>query len=99
MRISRAQIGQIVKVYKAQNAIQAAPKGLAPDSGISSDRIKLSFSQADLDKVKEQIKKLPDLRPDRVQELSQSVRDGTYKVDPTEVADRMLGRMIADKIK
>jgi anti-sigma28 factor (negative regulator of flagellin synthesis) len=49
--------------------------------------------------LQEQVAALPSLRLDRIKELEQVVQDGTYEADPTEVADRMLGRMIADKIR
>ena len=99
MRIQRAQIGQIIQAYKAQGASRTAPTGLAPGKGITSDSIKLSFNQADVDRVQEQVTSLPDLRLDRIKELQQAVEDGTYEADSTEVADRMLGRMLADKIR
>lgn len=99
MRIQRAQIGQIIKAYKAQSSSQTAPTGSVSSKSISSDSIRLSFNQADLDRVQEQVTALPSLRLDRVKELEQAVRDGTYEADPTEVADRMLGRMLADKIR
>jgi len=99
VRISKAQIGQIIKVYKAQGASRALTSGLEPAKAASKDSMKLTVNQGDIEKVNEQVKKLPDLRQDRIQELAQAVRDGTYKVDPTEVADRMMGRLLADKIK
>jgi negative regulator of flagellin synthesis FlgM len=99
VRIQRAQIGQIIKAYKAQSSSQTLRTGSASSKGISSDSVKLSFNQADLDRLQEQVAALPSLRLDRIKELEQVVQDGTYEADPTEVADRMLGRMIADKIR
>ncbi len=99
MRISRAQIGQVIRVYKAQSALGTTPKGPAPDSAKSSDSIKLSFNQADLERVRDSVAQAPEVRSERVLELSKAIKEGKYKIDPEDVADKMLGRMLADKIR
>lgn len=98
--ISRAQIGQILKVYKTQGAVSSSAKAEGAYKGGSvTDGVDLSFSQADLRKVKELVKKLPDVRLDKIESLAKEIEAGTYNVDPTQVADKMMGRLVADKLK
>jgi len=46
--------------------------------------------KGEIKKYKEIVKKLPDVRNDRVQELKNAIKQGNYKVDAKEVAKRML---------
>ena len=100
MMISRAQIGQILKVYRVQGLVQTS-KQAGDVSGASSvkDDISLSFSQDDLKKVKELVDKLPDVRTEKVESIARELQSGTYKVDAREVADKMMGRLLADRLK
>lgn len=100
MMISRAQIGQILKVYKTQGMLQPLSKtdGLAYGTPVKDD-INLSFSQDDLARVRELVQKLPDVRLDKVESIAKEVQAGTYKVDPMQVADKMMGRLLADRLK
>lgn len=100
MMISRTQIGQILKVYRTQGLVQ--PSKQAGDlSGAApvKDDVSLSFSQDDLKKVKELVDKLPDVRLEKVESIAREVQSGTYKVDAREVADKMMGRLLADRLK
>lgn len=100
MMISRAQIGQIMKVYKTQGILSPLAKAEGVSSGSAvKDDINLSFSQADLAKVRELVVKLPDVRLDKVESIAREVEAGTYKVDSMQVADKMMGRLLADKLK
>lgn len=100
MMISRAQIGQILKVYKAQGVLQPSGKAEGVTSvGFVRDDINLSFSQDDLKKVRELVERLPDIRLDKVESIAREVEAGTYKVDPRQVADKMMGRLLADKLR
>lgn len=100
MMISRAQIGQILKVYKTQGMLQ--PLGKAEEVPYGTrvrDDISLSFSQDDLKKVRELVDKLPDIRLDKVESIAREIEAGTYGVDARQVADKMMGRLLADRLK
>lgn len=99
MMISRTQIGQILKIYETQGAVHPSKAAGAAGGVASKDKIVLSASQDDLSKVRELVKKLPDVRLDKVESLRKQVEAGSYKADAAEVADKMLGRLLADRIK
>lgn len=95
--ISRAQIGKIVEIYRAQGAGDVQQAQAAQEQ--ASDKVSVPFKQADIDRVKQIVQKLPEVREDRVQDCAAKISEGKYAIDPKEVADRMLGRLFADRIK
>lgn len=99
MMISKAQIGQILKVYEAQGAARPSSKAVGSSGEVVKDKIVLSASQEDLAKVRELVKNLPDIRLDKVESLKKQIEAGAYKVDAAAVADKMLGRLMADRLK
>jgi negative regulator of flagellin synthesis FlgM len=98
--ISRAQIGQILKVYRTQGMLQPLSKAEEVSHGSRvRDDINLSFSQDDLKRVRELVNKLPDIRVDKVESIAREIEAGTYRVDANQVADKMMGRLLADRLK
>ncbi len=97
MMISRAQIGKIVEIYRAQGAGDAQKSPANKEQ--ASDNVSVPFKQEDIDRVKQIVKKLPDIREDRVKDCAAKISDGKYTIDSKEVADKMLGRLFADRIK
>ncbi len=99
MMISRAQIGQVLKVYESQRAPSSSKTDPAGKVHSGKDKIALSASQDDQNRVRGIVKDIPDVRLEKVEHLKKQVEAGTYKVDASEVADKMLGRLLADRIK
>ncbi len=96
--ISRAQIGQILKIYRSQ-AVRSSSKAASPEEVMAQDKIVLSASQEDQNKVRRIVEDIPDIRLEKVEPLKKKIEAGTYKVEASEVADKMLGRLLADRIK
>lgn len=64
-----------------------------------NDEVVLSSEAQELQQTVSAIKALPGVREDRVAELTSLVESGQYKVDAAKIADQMLGRALADKLK
>jgi negative regulator of flagellin synthesis FlgM len=64
-----------------------------------SDAVVLSTEAQDLQQKIAAIKALPDVRTDKVNELTLKVESGQYKPDAAKIADQMIGRILADKLK
>lgn len=64
-----------------------------------SDRINLSAQAAEMQKAKEMCKSVPELRPERVEEIKAALAAGEYRVAAADVAEMIIGRSIADKLK
>lgn len=100
MIISGSNISKIIQLYGVEKA--KAGTGAKASGNISSQRsdaIILSSEAQGLQQKIATIKALPDVRQDRVNELTLKVESGQYKVDAAKVADQMIGRILADKLK
>lgn len=94
-------------INKASKAYGVEPtksgKGSRQTAGTSaskrSDAVVLSSEAQDLQQKISTIKALPEVRADRVNELSLKVESGQYQVDASNIADQMIGRALADKLK
>ncbi|CEK18455.1 anti-sigma-28 factor, FlgM family [Chthonomonas calidirosea] len=67
-------------------------------SSISSEAVSVEISAKaqDIQKVKQAIEQVPDVRMDRVMQLKALVESGQYHVSGEEVADLMIRRTLAD---
>jgi negative regulator of flagellin synthesis FlgM len=64
-----------------------------------SDAVMLSSEAQELQQAVSAIKAMSGVREDRVQELTPLVEAGQYKVDAAKIADQMIGRVLADRLK
>ena len=96
---SNSGIGGINKAYgvdtvKTGKGIREAGKS----SSQRSDEVVLSSEAQGLQQQIAAIKALPDVRQDKVAELSYRIESGQYEVDAAKLADQMIGRALADKL-
>ena len=64
-----------------------------------SDGVTLSSEAQELQQAVSAIKAMPGVREDRVQELTPLVESGQYKVGAAKIAEQMIGRILADRLK
>ncbi|MCL6589537.1 MAG: flagellar biosynthesis anti-sigma factor FlgM [Firmicutes bacterium] len=63
-----------------------------------TDVLELSSRAHELQFVREQVLKSPDVRADRIGELKKQIQEGAYQVSGSEVAHKMIGRSLVDEI-
>ena len=95
MKISNyvPQIKTDNKIHKANASSVAETSSSQPTSG---DRVHLSSSSVDVQKMKSIIQETPSVRMDRVQSLKEQIERGEYQVDPYRVADKMLMNLLSE---
>lgn len=98
MIISSSQIQSIIKVY-GEN--KTAKSGKAQGCGVVSknDEVILSSQAQEFGQIYQAIKSLPDVRQDKVQDISSRISQGNYSVEAKDVAEKMLGRIMADNLR
>ena len=80
----------------SQIANETAPKQVnaedfaASDPGSAGDRTTLTSTQQSLNALVSTAMSSPDVRQDRVDSLKQAISDGTYKLDPEQIASSMI---------
>jgi negative regulator of flagellin synthesis FlgM len=93
------KISDFVPQIKTDNRTQKAKD--KPISGASvvqagTDRVELSASSIDVQKMKNIVQDTPAVRMDRVQALKEQIERGEYQVDPYRVADKMLINLLSE---
>ncbi|MHC1759579.1 MAG: flagellar biosynthesis anti-sigma factor FlgM [Negativicutes bacterium] len=93
-------INSVNKVYRADSVRSGKSISNTAGSGSSrSDEVVLSSEAQGMQQQIAAIKALPDVRQDRVNELTLKIESGQYQVDAAKIADQMIGRALADKLK
>ena len=54
------------------------------------DRVALSDTALEMQKARQALKEIPDVRDDKVAALKESIDNGTYEINADKIADRML---------
>jgi len=78
-------VKKVTATDAAGKSVPAAPTG--PSSG---DTVELSGTSREVAVLVAAINQLPEIREQKVQEVKQAVDNGTYKVDPQKVAEKIL---------
>ena len=92
-------ISQAGKVYGIEQAKSAKSVRSAGKSSQGSDAVVLSTEAQALQQTIANIKTLPEVRQSRVQDLMSQVDSGQYQVDAAKIADQMIGRALADRLR
>jgi negative regulator of flagellin synthesis FlgM len=62
----------------------------ANSAGESSDRVAFSKGYQEIDRIKKVVMEMADIRMDRVEDVRKMIQQGAYKVDPDQVAGKIL---------
>ena len=95
------KISNFVPQIKTDSKVQKTKAGpdtalTAAKSAAGTDRVQISSSSIDVQKMKGIIQETPSVRMDRVQALKEQIERGEYEVDPYRVADKMLMNLLSE---
>ncbi|HEV7644463.1 MAG TPA: flagellar biosynthesis anti-sigma factor FlgM [Pyrinomonadaceae bacterium] len=86
--VSSAKRAQNERTEKTGAAQSVPSKELKVSPG--KDKVELSGKSAEFSKLVDQVKQLPDIRHDRVNELKQKIASGNYEPSAEDIADAIL---------
>ncbi|WP_207858369.1 flagellar biosynthesis anti-sigma factor FlgM [Lucifera butyrica] len=86
-----------MKIYNEQNKVAKSASGKSV-AATPKDEVILSSKAQEFGPMLEKLKNMPEVRQDKVQEISQSLQSGSYQVDSGAVANKMIGRLMADQL-
>ena len=99
MKISEQEVTRLLSVSPLER-LGFTSSAIANDRGESISRpaaqVEISSTAQDIQRVKQVINNLPDVRADRVQALKAQVENGTYNVSGMDIADLIIRRALAD---
>lgn len=81
---------QMAQVYRTGKA--ASTRSTAAAAAASRDEVQISSLGFDYQIAKQAVAEAPDIRQDRVDELSARVKSGSYDVDAGDFAQKLLER-------
>lgn len=94
MEISPKNKADMVGAYVSQ--VQMKPKAEdvaekdSQQQAITADRVIISDTAKRIQEARAQLETIPDIRSEKVSEIKRSIQDGTYKIEPDKIADKMI---------
>lgn len=101
MIISRGEIFTVLRTYTRQAAAAGTggpERGRTPPGPRAGDRVDISREAQEAQRLRQYVSGLPDIRQDKVERIARALADGTYRVNGDEVAEKMLGRVLVDRL-
>ncbi len=73
-------------------------KATKPSGGSFSDKLEISQKGQDYRVAKQVVSQTPDVREDKVNQIKRQIESGSYNIDMTEVADKVVNRYFDELI-
>ncbi len=101
MKISRGEVSNLWRSY-LQRPAGVAREGDRPrqddKAAARGDTLTLSPQAQEIQRLRQALARVPEVREERVRELTAAVATGAYQVSPEAVAAQMLRRMLGDRL-
>lgn len=89
------RIDKTGKTDRADSSSAAESGRSSSASGSADEKIVVSDLGKEVARIHEQLKKTPDVRVEKVQELKEKIDDGTYYVGSDQIAQKILEDIIS----
>jgi len=101
--ISRNEINNILTTYRQRAQAVSEKDGSREEvrtvRGNQRDRLEISPKAREVQRLKRLLEQIPEVRQDKVQAIRQKISRGEYGVSAEDVAEKILGRALADKLE
>jgi len=90
---------QFIQQYQKSDPVRN--EGNKPVSGgaaIATERVDLSAKAKELQRIRQVLDQIPDVREGKIQELKDRIASGNYAVESEKVAAKMVGESLIDMI-
>jgi len=94
--ISSSQVNAVLKARNHFEQTMNTPD--AKECSSTTDRLESSDERQMVDKVKRAVLRETDIRPDKVAIIKYKIAKGNYPISGSEVADKMINRILVDSI-
>ena len=91
-------ITNTTKNTSAQEKVVQLQVGNRKDIEPLGEKVTLSKKTGDMEKIQDILRKIPDVREDRVAHLKKKITSGEYKVNGKDVADQMLREFLLEDL-
>jgi negative regulator of flagellin synthesis FlgM len=95
MKVNHLNSTEVYKAYSANAPEQANPRNDVVRRSQSSvtglqDKVNISSKVLQMKEIDQAVEAVPDVRADKVAELEQKLKNGTYQADYGTIADKLL---------
>lgn len=103
MKVNNVNTSELYKAYNANAPDSALPltgTSRRPQGSTSSvqDRVNISSKVQQMKDIDKAVNATPDVRPDKVAEVEQRIKNGSYQADFTRIADKLLNPDLSARI-
>jgi len=103
MKVSNEQVKQVLDKYARQVENKTSDRAKGSEQKTEAlrrnvDSVTITARGEGANRAIEAYRKLPDVRKDLVDEVKTKIKSGDYEVTSKEVADKIVHRMIVDKM-
>lgn len=98
MIISNNQVQSLLAQYLKQDAKAVPTKNDDSEKVTRENKKSVSADVSAYSAAKDAIRELPDIREDRLVDIQKQLISGTYEITDEEVAEKMIGRSLVDKL-
>lgn len=101
VRISRQEIENVYRLYRVENprSVREVSRRATPGAKVAGDQVTISSRARLIQELKQRVAAEPEVREEKVAEVREAIQQGTYKVTGREIAEKMLGRTLADRLR
>lgn len=101
MKIDGNNIIGRLKTYQVKKKDKASPTEASQkvSSNMALESVELSNKAKEIIKIQRQLEQTPEVRQEKVAEISQKIEQGTYKIDAEEVARKMIKDRLTDLVR
>lgn len=98
VKISPGQVSNVLKSYRKQAGEKIGEKQDFKASLKKADKTQVSDEARLFQAAFQKLKNMPDVREEKVADIKKSVDSGTYQVSGKEIVEKMVERVIVDKL-
>lgn len=103
MKVNDVKTAELYKAYNTSASDQANLKGTtarSPQNASATvqDKVDLSSKVQQIQTIDKAVEASPDIRPDKIAEAEQKIKDGSYQADYALIADKLLSSDISARI-
>jgi negative regulator of flagellin synthesis FlgM len=100
MKISKVDDAatQAVQQYQRSEKVQSESDKPVNENAAPREKVNLSATARDIQKLRNVIAELPDIREEKVQDLKSRIEKGNYNVSGDQIAEKMVGESLIDII-
>jgi negative regulator of flagellin synthesis FlgM len=90
---------QMIQQYQKIDSIKSnGEKPVSAGTTVATERVDLSNKARDIQKIKQDLEQIPEIREEKVNELKRQIENGSYAINPARIVDKMLEESLIDII-